>query len=208
MKSFIQRYGVIAFLLLAVGTAAQAQYHNDLQFNVNYNVNIPSGSFRNFITNPAYKGFTAGLAYPITSQLRVGLSLGYNDYYQKYPRRVYSEGAGSDISAVVSNSVQQLPLLATVDYTLLKKGFIRPYVGAGAGVNFVSFDQYLGEFDNPQSSAHFAVRGEAGILIPLSSYSGTAIRIGGSYNYAPYNRNGIRNLDNWGIHAGVSIPIR
>jgi len=208
MKAFIQRYGVIAFLLLAVGTGAQAQYHNDLQFNVNYNVNIPSGAFRNFITNPAWKGFTAGLAYPITSQLRVGLSVGYNDYYQKYPRQVYSEGAGSDVSAVLSNSVQQIPLLATVDYTLLKKGFIRPYVGAGAGVNFVSFDQYLGEFDNPQSSAHFAVRGEAGILIPLSSYSATAIRIGGSYNYAPYNRDGISRLDNWGIHAGVSIPIR
>ena len=208
MKAIIQRYGVIAFLLLAVGTAGQAQYHNDLQFNVNYNVNIPSGSFRNFITNPAYKGFTAGLAYPITSQLRVGLSVGYNDYYQKYPRQVYSEGAGSDISAVVSNSVQQMPLLATVDYTLLKKGFIRPYIGAGAGVNFVSFDQYLGEFDNPQSSAHLAVRGEAGILIPLSSYSATAIRIGGSYNYAPYNKDGISDLNNWGIHAGVSIPIR
>jgi hypothetical protein len=208
MKAIIQRYGVIAFLLLAVGAAAQAQYHNDLQFNVNYNVNIPSGSFRNFITNPAYKGFTAGLAYPITSQLRVGLSVGYNDYYQKYPRQVYSEGAGSDISAVVSNSVQQMPLLATVDYTLLKKGFIRPYIGAGAGVNFVSFDQYLGEFDNPQSSAHLAVRGEAGILIPLSSYSATAIRIGGSYNYAPYNKDGISDLNNWGIHAGVSIPIR
>ncbi|MBS1605102.1 MAG: outer membrane beta-barrel protein [Bacteroidetes bacterium] len=208
MKAIIQRYGVIAFLLLAVGTAAQAQYHNDLQFNVNYNVNIPSGSFRNFINNPAWKGFTAGLAYPVTSQLRVGLSVGYNDYYQKYPRQVYSEGAGSDVSAVLSNSVQQIPLLATADYTLLKKGLIRPYVGAGAGVDFVSFDQYLGEFDNPQSSAHLALRGEAGILIPLSSYSATAIRIGGSYNYAPYNRDGIKALDNWGIHAGVSIPIR
>jgi len=208
MKALFQRYGVIAFLLLALGTAAQGQYHNDLQFNINYNVNIPSGSFRDLIDKPAYKGFTAGLAYPITGQLRVGLSLGYNDYYRKYPRQVYSEGAGADVSAVVSNSVQQIPLLATVDYTLLKKGFIRPYVGAGAGVNFVSLDQYLGEFDNPRSSTHFAVRGEAGILIPLSSYSATAIRIGGSYNYAPYNKDGISNLDNWGIHGGISIPIR
>ena len=208
MRTFIQRYGVIAFLLLALGTAAQAQSRNDLQFNINYNVNIPSGSFRDLVTNPAYKGFTAGLAYPITSQLRVGLSVGYNDYYQKYARKTYSEGAGSDISAVVSNSIQQIPLLITADYTLLKKGFIRPYVGAGAGVNFVSFDQYLGEFDNPQTNARFAVRGEAGILIPLSTYKATAIRIGGSYNYAPYNKYGIDNLNNWGIHAGISIPLR
>jgi opacity protein-like surface antigen len=188
------------------GTAAHAQH--ELQFNLDYNVNIPTGSFRDFVTHPAYKGFTAGLAYPVNDQLSVGLSFGYNDYYQKYPRQTYSEGAGSDISAVVSNSVQQIPVLATVDYTLLKKGFIRPYVGAGAGINFINFDQYLGEFDDPHSYARLALRGEAGILIPLSTYSTTALRIGGSYNYAPFNNYGINNLSNWGIHAGVSFPIR
>ena len=198
-------YLIVAFLLVA-GTTAQAQH--ELQFNINYNVNIPSGSFRDFITNPAYKGFTAGFAVPLNDQLRVGLSVGYNDYYQKYPRQTYSEGAGSDISAVVSNSVQQIPILATVDYTLLKKGFIRPYVGAGAGVNFISFDQYLGEFDDPHNTAKLALRGEAGILIPLSSYSPTALRIGGSYNYAPFNNYGVNNLNNWGIHAGITFRLR
>jgi len=198
---------IIAILLVA-GAVTTAQAQHDMQFNINYNVNIPSGSFRDFITNPAYKGFTAGLAYPITSQLRVGLSVGYNDYYQKYPRQIYSGGAGSDISAVVSNSVQQIPLLATVDYTLLKKGFIRPYVGAGAGINFISWDQYLGEFDDPHSKVRFAARGEAGVLIPLSTSSPTALRIGGSYNYAPFNNYGVSKLDNWGIYAGISFRIR
>lgn len=205
MKSSIKHFSIIAVILLALSTGAHAQ--RDLQFNINYNVNIPAGSFRDLISNTAYKGFTAGLAYPITDQLRAGLSVGYNDYYQKYPRQTYSQGAGSDVSAVVSNSIQQIPLLVSVDYTLLKKGFIRPYVGAGAGVNFISFDQYLGEFDNPGTSTHFAARGEAGIVIPLSSYSPTAIRIGGSYNYAPYNKYGIDNMSNWGIHAGISFGL-
>ncbi len=200
------KYSAVALLLLTLGTTARAQH--DLQFNFNYNVNIPAGAFRDFVTNPAYKGFTAGFAYPVTSQLRLGLSVGYNDYYQKFPRQVYSEGAGSDISAVLSNSVQQIPLLITADYTLLKKGFIRPYVGAGAGLDFITFDQYLGEFDDPHTNARFALRGEAGILIPLSSYSSSAIRIGGSYNYAPLNKYGIGRLDNWGLHAGISLPIR
>jgi opacity protein-like surface antigen len=207
MKLLIQRNSFLLFLLLMTA-AAKAQTSNDLQFNIDYNVNIPSGSFRNFIGSTAWKGFTAGLAYPLTRQLRIGLNIGYNDFYQKYGRQVYSEGAGADISAVVSNSVQQIPLLVVVDYTLLKRGLIRPYVGAGAGVNFVSFDQYLGEFDNPHSSTHFAARGEAGVLIPLSSRSATAIRVGGSYNYAPYKKDGVDNMDNWGIHAGISIPLR
>jgi opacity protein-like surface antigen len=193
-------------LLLAAGTEAMAQH--TLEFNANYNINFPASTdFKSLVNKPAFKGVTVGFAYPVTDQLRVGISVGYNDYYQKYPRQVYPNGPGSDISAVLSNSIQQTPLLATVDYTLMKKGFIRPYVGGGAGLNFINFDQYLGEFDNPQGHTKFALRGEVGVLIPLSNYSSTAIRIGGSYNYAPLKRYGIDNLNNWGVHAGIRLPI-
>jgi len=205
MRSTIKYFFLATMILMACGTV-RAQH--ELQMSLDYNVNIPTGSFKDFVTHPAYKGFTAGLAYPLNNQLSVGLSIGYNDYYQKYPRQVYADGHGSDISAVVSNSIQQLPLLVTANYTLLKRGVIRPYVGAGAGLNFVDFDQYLGEFDDPHSKTKLALRGEAGILIPLSSYSSTAIKIGGSYNYAPFNSYGVGNLDTWGVQAGIRFPLR
>ena len=205
MRLTIKYFFIGTLILMACGTA-RAQH--ELQVSLDYNVNIPTGAFKDFVTHPAYKGFTAGLAYPLNDQLSVGLSFGYNDYYQKYPRQVYADGHGSDISAVVSNSIQQLPLLVTANYTLSKKGVIRPYVGAGAGLNFVDFDQYLGEFDDPHSRTKLALRGEAGILIPLSSYSSTAIKIGGSYNYAPFNSYGVSNLDTWGVQAGIRFPLK
>jgi opacity protein-like surface antigen len=191
-------------LISCFGVKAQ----NALQVNIGYNVNFPTGAFRNLITNPAYKGFTAGLAYPVNDQLSVGLSLGYNDFYQKYPRQVYNQGKGSDISAVVSNSVQQSPMMITANYALVKKGFIRPYIGGGAGVNFINFDQYLGEFDNPHSSAKLALSGEAGVFIPLSQFSSTALKIGAIYNYVPFNSYGVSNLNNWGVQAGIRFPLR
>jgi hypothetical protein len=208
MKPNFLRITIGVLVILMCVSAAHAQ--NELQLNANYNINFPaSSSFRQLTNHPAYKGFTAGLAYAIDSnRIRIGLSVGYNDYYQKFPRQVYSNGPGSDISAVVSNSIQQVPLLVTVDYTFLKGlARIRPYIGVGAGVNFITFDQYLGEFDNPVNNTKFAARGEAGILIPLSIYSSTAIRIGGSYNYAPLNKYGINNLNNWGVQAGITFPI-
>ncbi|MDP4217498.1 MAG: OmpW family outer membrane protein [Bacteroidota bacterium] len=202
------KYSFIAPILFFCVSTARAQVDHELQFNMNYNVNLPAGTFKDFVSNPAYKGFTAGLAYPVSGQFSVGLNVGYNDYYQKYPRQVYADGKGSSISAVVSNSVQQIPVLITASYTLVDKGFIRPYVGAGAGVNFIGFDQYLGEFDNPVSATKLAVRGEAGLLIPLNGYSSTALRIGATYNYAPFNNYGVSNLDNWGIMAGIRFPLR
>jgi len=204
MRTFFQYIGAAAVIIILACPALHAQ--NSLEISGGYNINIPTGAFKDYITHPGYKGFTVGLAYPINDQLRVGLSFGYNDFYQKYPRQVY-EGEGNAISAVVSNSVQQLPLLLTANYTLVKKGFIRPYIGAGAGANFVTFDQYLGEFDNPVTRTKWALKGEAGFYIPLSTMSTTAIKIGGSYNYMPYNSDGVKNLDTWGIEAGIRLPI-
>lgn len=205
MRTVFKYGGVAAIIILLACPALHAQ--DQLQITGGYNINIPTGSFKDYITHPGYKGFNVGLAYPINNQLSVGLSFGYNDYYQKYPRQVYDDGKGNAVSAVVSNSVQQVPLLLTANYTLVKKGFIRPYIGAGAGVDFVTFDQYLGEFDDPKTRTKWALKGEAGFYIPLSSYSSTAIKIGGSYNYMPYNSDGIKNLDTWGIEAGIRFPI-
>lgn len=203
MRSYI-KYFIAGSIVLFALNRTQAQ--NAMQMNIGYEMNIPSGSFRNYITNPAYKGFTAGLAYPINDQLSLGIRVGYNDYYQKYARKVYNEGKGSAVSAVVSNSIQQIPILISADYTILKKGIIRPYVAAGGGMNLISFDQYLGEFDNPQSKVKPALFGDAGVYIPLSKYSSTAIKLGGGYQYAPYSK-GI-NLDTWGIHAGIRFDLR
>jgi opacity protein-like surface antigen len=199
------KYSSITAIVLMICSQSGAQ--NALQMNIGYNVNIPAGDFRNLVTNPAYKGFTAGFAYPFNDQFSLGLSFGYNDYYQKYPRQVYNDGKGSDISAVVSNSIQQIPLMITANYTLVDKGIIRPYIGGGAGVSFINFDQYLGEFDNPQSSAKLSLACEAGVFIPLSRYSSTALKIGASYNYVPYKESGISNLDTWGIQAGIRFPL-
>ncbi|HEY4208018.1 MAG TPA: OmpW family outer membrane protein [Puia sp.] len=205
MRTLLKYGGVAVVAVLLSCPALRAQ--NYLNVTVGYGVNIPTGSFKDYVAHPAYKGFNANLAYPLNDQLSLGLSFGYNDYYQKYPRQAYDDGKGSTVSAVVSNSIQQIPVLLTANYTLVKKGFIRPYVGAGAGANFATFDQYLGEFDDPHSKVNWALKGEAGFYIPLSSYSPTAIKIGGSYNYAPFNSDGVRNLDTWGIEAGIRFAI-
>ncbi len=83
------RYSFISSLILMACVQAKAQ--NPVELNIGYQMNNPAGSFRNYITHPAYKGFTAGLAVPLNDQFSLGLSVAYNDYYQKYPRAVYDD---------------------------------------------------------------------------------------------------------------------
>jgi opacity protein-like surface antigen len=205
MRTWIKYSGIAAIVLV---TCSMARAQNELQLNIGYNVNIPTGGFKNYVTNPAYKGFTAGMSYALSSQLSLGLNVGYNDFYQKYPRTQYSDGHGSSISAVLSNSIQLVPVTFSADYTLLKKGVIRPYIGAGAGANFINFNQYEGEFGNPQSMTKLALFGEAGFLIPVNYDGSTALKIGGTYNYVPFNTYGVGDLDNWGLQAGIRFALK
>lgn len=204
MKKII-KYAGLFLILLSLNSLAKAQ--NSLQLTVGYNVNTPVGSFKDFISKTAYKGFSAELAYPVNNQLSVGLGISYNDFYQKYPRQVYDDGKGNTISAVVSNSVQTLPLLAKASYTLTKQGAVRPYVSGGAGINFVTYNQYLGEFGDARTVVKPSFNGDAGVLIPLSRISATALMIGGDFNITPFNEDGISNLNNWGLHAKIRIPL-
>ncbi len=86
---------------------------------------------------------------------------------------------------------------------------VQPYVSGGAGVNFVNYGQYLGEFGGVQSAPAFAAQAGAGILIPFGKrLNQTAVKLGAAYNYSSYNHNEISKLNSVGIHAGVVFRLR
>jgi opacity protein-like surface antigen len=199
---------VSLLLLTSIPFGARSQ-ERTLQLDLNYAVGIPSGSFKSdVIDKTSSRGWTANLMYNVTERLSVGLGFGFQDFYQKYPRDVYKLQEGGEVSAVVTNSIQTIPLLAQVQYRFLPGKTVQPYVGVGVGGNMVVFDQYLGEFENSKSSFKFAARPEAGLFIPFRKEGPAGIHVFGAYNYMPYNTDGVDNLSNWGAGVGVKFPIR
>lgn len=203
IKSF--RYAVVAVLLLAIAGTIQAQ--EKLQMKIGYNVSTPVGGFTDQVNATSFRGLNAELAYPVNNRLQVGLGVLYNDYYQKFPRQVYNTKDG-EISAVVSNSIQTMPILAKVNYNLTKEGLIRPYAGLGAGFNFITYKQYLGEFPDSKTSFKPAVTGDAGVNIALGKTKTAGLNLGANFNYLPFNYNDINTLNNWGLHASIFFTLR
>jgi outer membrane protein W len=196
---------VLFLTYIPVTTRAQER---TLQFDINYAAGIPSGSFKSDAVDKAsFRGWTANLLYNITDKISVGLGTGFQDFYQKYPRAVYKLDGG-EVSAVLTNSIQTIPILAEFQYRFLPGNIIQPYVGVGVGGNMIVFDQYLGEFDNSKSSFKFAARPEAGVFIPFRKDGPAGIHVFGAYNYMPYKEDGVDNLNNWGAGVGVKFPLR
>lgn len=209
----MKKMSFMALLTVGLGCAAllpsglQAQ-QGTVKLNLNYSINSPVGDFKDFISNTSYRGWTASALYGITDKLSVGLGTGYHDFYEKYPRANYKLSTGEDISAVVSNSLQTIPILAQGQYNFLPQATVQPYVGLGVGVNMILYRQFLGEFGNSETRAGFAARPEAGLYIPFRKGGETGVAVNAAYNYMPFNSFGLNGLSNWGAGIGVKFPLR
>jgi long-subunit fatty acid transport protein len=126
------------------------------------------------------RGVTGDILYNVNNKLSVGLGLGFQDFYQKYPRALYNTGDKEVTSAVLSNSVQIIPLLAKAEFYPLggKQSMVQPYITAGAGLGIVSFTQYLGEFGGSNNGGGFMAQGGAGIFVPFTKYGHYRVQAG------------------------------
>lgn len=203
--------GKLFMMIVLLATAGLPLYAQQglLKLNLQYSAAIPSGSFHQFISHASFRGFDASLLYGINDKLSLGFNTGFQDFYQKYPRQVYKTTDGSDISAVVSNSVQTVPLMAKATYKLVTGKKLQPYAGLAAGGNMALYRQYLGEFSTgDKNKFSFQAQPEIGVYIPFSKESESGVTISGVYNFIAFHYNGLDNLNHFGIRVGVSFPTR
>ena len=199
------------FAVCLIGVSASAQ--NNLKLELGYNISIPMGSFKNdYIGKTSFRGGVGELSYTFNPKFSLGLMSGYQNYYQKYDRQLYKLEGNQTVSAVLTNSMDIVPVLLRGTFYPMAANttaIVQPYVALGAGVNLINYGQYLGEFGGTESSTAFAVQGGAGIKIPFGNkINQNGIKIGATYNYCNYNSNDVSKLNNVGINAGVIFGLR
>lgn len=213
MKSGITiRIALLFFVAVVLGGVARAQLPvGEMRLNLFYNYSLPQGSFKSdMISKGSPRGGRGELMYGISRTLAVGLQVGFQDYYQKYPRDVYTPDKNENISAVLTNSVQTTPIVAKAYFSPLgnQRLLIQPYVSAGAGLNMINYRQFLGQFESNDASAGFVAQAGAGLQIPFGGLGSSGIMLGVNYSYAPYKRSGFTNMNTLDFQAGVFLPLR
>jgi opacity protein-like surface antigen len=196
-----------AFAFLFLIPAVQAQKGN-ARMDINYNAALPVGSFRDHVSNTSFRGFNGSALFGLNDKLSLGLGVGFQDFYQKKPRQLYKLSDGSDVSAVLTNSIQTIPIMVQAKYAFSPGATVQPYASLGVGGNLISYSQLLGEFGGQEAKVGLAARPEAGVFIPFKKGGENGLNIGASYSIMPFDRIGIKHLNSVGIHAGISIPLR
>lgn len=179
-----------------------------LSLNLNYGISQPLGSLHDYAGKTSFNGWNASLLYQFNPKIAAGLGVGFYDYYQKIPRKIY-EDKTTAISAVQTHTLQLIPIQPTIIYTPNgDKPGIQPYIGIGIGVADVNYEKYWGEFVDKQNKVGFSVSPMAGVHIPFSKTSPLQFNIGVKYNYAPYAYNEIKNVSSVEGNAGISIHLK
>lgn len=209
MKSKHIRLSLITSVLLVACTILTEPIYAQqrVQFKLGYNTGMPIGEFKDYMTKNSFRGFLGELSFPVNNRLKLGLGVSYNDYYEKVPRQIYETKDGT-LSAVISKSIQTTPIQFKGYYDLTD-GNIRPYVGIGLGANLVGFAEFIGEFGERTYSFKPSASAETGINIPFNKETrASGINLGAHFNYLPYKKNNLNNLNNWGVHAAVYFPLK
>lgn len=197
---------------MAIGlflTQSSIAQKNPLTLELNYNYSMPLSGFKSdLISNNSPRGFNGSLMYPFSNKISGGIQFGFQDYYQKYPRSLYHSGSNQDISAVISNSIQTTPLMLKVKYYPLTDSYVRPYISVGAGGNLIDYKQYLGQFGSTRTNVGFIAQAGIGIMVPFKRMSTSGFHLGANYDYAPYKKDGYKDLNSVNFQAGVYFEIK
>ena len=184
-----------------------ASNSHPLLFSLNYNIAGALGSAHDFVSKVSPRGWYASLLYPINTNWAVGLSGGYQDFYEKIPRQIYHQ-PGSDISAVQTHVIESIPIMATGQYSFSTDKFIRPYVSLSVGINNIDYQQWWGEYKESDNRWKFAVSPAVGLQIPFTKSQTVGLHLEAGYAYSPYNRNDINNISNWFGRIGLFASLR
>ena len=199
---------LITIIILLAGVINTSAQRGELRMTAGIAGATPSGDFKNVVDKTSLRGADVNILYGINDKFSAGLNIGFQDFYQKFPRSVYKLSDGSDISAVLTNSIQTLPILATAKYSFLPQARVQPYATAGVGGAIVLNKQYIGEYPNETNKFSFAAKPGVGVYIPFRKQGEVGVNLGVNYNYIAYKQDDISNLSYIGFTIGIGFPMR
>lgn len=207
------RVVILIAMFAACLMSKSAFSQNKFKLELGYNISVPLGSFKNdYINKTSFRGGIGEISYTFNPKISLGLQSGYQNYYQKYPRQIYKLDGNQTVSAVLTNSMDIVPVLVRGTFYPLganATAIVQPYVSGGAGIDLINYGQYLGEVGGTEASTAFALQGGAGVKIPFGDrINQNGIKIGATYNYANFNSNDISKLNSIGISAGVIFGLK
>ena len=168
---------LFAACVLFLGTTGILKAQSMTTFS--YSVGFPSGDLKDFIGKTSFRGIQMDFQKMIQDNLGVGLSLGWNVFYQEMSYGTYNIDNVS-LSGKQWRYSNHIPILFSTTYQLKPGETMNPYFGLGVGVTYTRRNTDMNLYTIERDGWNFTMQPAIGLLIEASDI--TKVNISGRYN--------------------------
>lgn len=154
-------------------------------FNVSYNLSWGTGSFKDFISKTSYRGFSLDGRWFVSDRITVGGMLGWNGFYEKYPKKTYEFENGA-ATGVVQSTYYNFTISINAHYYPFPEALIKPFIGFNVGPEYQTLDVQVGRVYDQNQNWQFYIAPEIGTFIQFGENSDVGANLALRYNYVTY----------------------
>jgi outer membrane protein len=165
---------IFAIMFVTVG-ALQAQSN----FTVAYSMGFGTGDLGTFISNASFRGATMEFRKMVQPNIGVGLTFGWNVFYEELSRESYTVGA-STLTGKQFRYSNHFPMLLGGSYYFSPGEKFNPFVGLGIGTIYTRRNTDMNLYTMEQEAWNFALQPEVGFLYSVTD--GSALFVSGRFN--------------------------
>lgn len=158
-------------LMVSFQAAAQSS-----KFTISYPVAFATGDLADYIKPVSFRGLSFDYTKMINRNVGLGLSTGWNVFYEELAYDTYTVGNES-ISGKQYRYSNSVPLLFTGSYYVKPNEKINPFARLGIGTIYTRRNTDMGIYTYEQEAWNFALAPEVGILVEVMDELNTAISI-------------------------------
>jgi len=167
---------IITFLSLCTVGLLQAQSTT----SVTYSIGLPTGDLQDFIKPASFRGINFDFQKMVQPNVGVGLSLGWNVFYDELSYDTYTVDNVS-LSGKQWRYSNMFPMLLSTAYYLKPGEQMNPFVGLGIGTIYTIRNTDMNLYTLEQEAWNFALVPTVGVLIQANDV--TSFHVSAKYNY-------------------------
>lgn len=198
MKKYIF-ISIFAISALLLSTQAKAQI--DTHWEVEWDISVPTGAFKDFIDETSIRGIEFGGTYHFETGVTAGGSVGYGAFFRKTDRLTI-EYNNNTITAIHFRDVYSYSFLAEAGYAYQSDFPVTPYARLGIGAYYTELATQIGLLYWKDESWNFGLRPEVGALIQIPN-SGIGFIANAKYNAVINYTENMDNLNYFTFGVGL-----
>ena len=194
-------------LIFLAACMAMPAHAIGLKGGISWDMSTTLGKYTKFANMYSMRGGSIWVDFNVTKHWAVGIDAGFHQLYENKDRASFELAPGSVVTASTYNRLYDIPVMATLKYTIIARGILHPYVGIGIGAVYTREEIIFMDMALREKSWNFGLAPTVGIQLTFGQRIPVGLNIfakyGISFNDYTYRNEELNPYQYFNIGVGL-----